>query len=111
MILFFNQYFDILGRKLEDKLGAVNVETRAFTLNLNTDDLHKNREIPGAFPCYLGVLDTTLPMKGTAHRRVRGTTADEDATINAFFDIHLKYVCDCLRIFANQVRTNLENQP
>lgn len=86
---FFN--LAILGRKLEDKLGAVNVETRPFTLNLNTDDLHKNREIPSAFPCHLGVLDTTLPMKGTAHRRVRGTTLEEDATINVFFDTQLNF--------------------
>ena len=81
-----------LGRKLEDKLGAVNVETRSFALNLNTDDLHKNRELPGAFTCHLGVLDTTLPVKGTAHRRVRGTTMDEDATVNVFFDTQLTFL-------------------
>ncbi len=68
------------------------METRSFALNLNTDDLHKNRELPGAFTCHLGVLDTTLPVKGTAHRRVRGTTMDEDATVNVFFDTQLTFL-------------------
>ncbi|CAK9104214.1 Uncharacterized protein SCF082_LOCUS48644 [Durusdinium trenchii] len=43
-----------------------------FTLNLSLDDLHKNRELPSAYMCYLGVPDSTLPLKGTAHRSVRG---------------------------------------
>ena len=68
------------------------METRSFVLNLNTDDLHKNRELPGAFNCHLGALDTTLPVKGTAHRRVRGTTMDEDATVNVFFDTQLTFL-------------------
>ncbi|CAK9079028.1 unnamed protein product [Durusdinium trenchii] len=59
-------------RKLEDKLLAVKVELRPWTLNLNQDDLHKNRELPSAFVCFLGVPDSSLPTKGTAHRSVRG---------------------------------------
>lgn len=57
------------------------IELRPFVLNINTNDLHKNREMPGAFWCYLGVIDATLPLKGTAHRKVRGTP-ESDATVN-----------------------------
>lgn len=68
------------ARKLEDKLSAVRVELRHFTLNLNVDDLHKNRESPSAFVCFLGVLDSTLPLKGTAYRKVRGAPEAEMST-------------------------------
>lgn len=62
----------VLWRRLEDKLIANKIELRPFTLNLSLDDLHKNRELPSAYICYLGVPDSTLPLKGTAHRSVRG---------------------------------------
>ena len=56
------------------------IELRGFTLNMNMDDLHKNREMPAGFPAYLGVVDGTLPLAGTAHRRVRGDK-DLDAAV------------------------------
>lgn len=68
------------ARKIEDKLLACKVELRPFTLNLNLDDLHRNRGLPAAFICYLGVPDCSLPLKGTAHRAVRGTPEAEKAT-------------------------------
>lgn len=67
----------ITGRRLEDKLMASRIGLRAFTLNLNTDELHKNRESPSAYVCYLGVSDVSLPGKGTAHRKVRGAPEAE----------------------------------
>ena len=70
-----------LDRKLEDKLKAMKIELRPFVLNVNTHELHKNREMPGAFWCFLGVIDATLPLKGTAHRKVRGTP-ESDAAVN-----------------------------
>ena len=81
MNLSSNPFASCLGRKLEDKLQAVRVALRPFTLNLNVDDLHKNRECPSAFLCYIGVIDATHPMKGTAHRKVRGTP-DMDSSVN-----------------------------
>ena len=66
-------------RKLEDKLQAVRIALRPFTLNLNVDELHKNRESPSAFMCYLGVIDSSLPVKGTAHRKVRGAPESESS--------------------------------
>lgn len=65
---------------MEDKLQAVRVALRPFTLNLNTEELHKNRETPSAFHCYLGVMDVSLPGKGVAHRKVRGTPEAESGT-------------------------------
>ena len=65
---------------MEDKLQAVRVALRPFTLNLNTEELHKNRETPSAFHCYLGVMDVSLPGKGVAHRKVRGTPETESGT-------------------------------
>ena len=73
--VFLNHY----RRKLEDKLQAVRIALRPFTLNLNVEDLHKNRESPSAFMCYLGVIDSSLPVKGTAHRKVRGTPEIESS--------------------------------
>ena len=45
------------------------------------DDLHKNREVPAAFVCYIGVADSCLPTKGTAHRTVRGAP-EAEADVN-----------------------------
>lgn len=64
-------------RRLEDKL-AINcrVEIRQFVTNLDLSDVHKSRELPSAYVCWLGVPDSTLPHKGTAHRALRGKDAD-----------------------------------
>ncbi|CAK9100995.1 unnamed protein product [Durusdinium trenchii] len=70
-------------RKLEDKLANHKIELRPWTLNLNLEDLRKNREMPGAFLSFLGVADSTLPLRGTAHRVVRGAPESE-AMVNAF---------------------------
>ena len=60
-------------RKLEDKFTAnCKVELRQFVVNLDVEEVHKNRELPSAYICWLGVPDTTLPKKGTAHRALRG---------------------------------------
>ena len=64
-------------RKLEDKLMNHRVDLRPFTLNMSLEDLHQNRQLPGAFLCFLGIVDTTLPLRGTAHRAVRGTPEAE----------------------------------
>lgn len=72
-------------RKLEDKLLAVKVELRAWTLNLNLENLHQNRELPAGFVCFLGILDSCLPTKGTAHRNVRGNPDIDKKDINVFF--------------------------
>ena len=77
-------------RKLEDKLRAVHIELPDFVLNLNTDELRKNRDMPSAFLCHLGVLDVSLPLKGTAHRRVRGSPESEMAVKHRFFDLFFK---------------------
>ena len=81
-LLFFRVGFPfpIHGRKLEDKLLNHKIELRPWTLNLNLCDLHKNRVLPGAFMCYLGVADSTLPMRGVAHRSVRGAPEAEAQT-------------------------------
>ena len=74
------------ARKLENKLVAVKVELRPWALNLNLEDLHKNRELPGAFMCFLGVADSSLPTKGTAHRTVRGSPEIDQKNVNQFLD-------------------------
>ncbi|CAK9010862.1 Uncharacterized protein SCF082_LOCUS10854 [Durusdinium trenchii] len=71
-------------RKLEDKLNAHKIELRSFTLNLNIDQLHKNRELPMGFVCYIGVLDSSLPLRGTAHRVVRGGVPEPESSVNVF---------------------------
>ena len=73
-------------RRLEDKL-AINcrVELRPFATNLDMGDVHKSREFPSAYWCWLGVADSTLPHKGTAHRALRGKDTDPPPTsVNAF---------------------------
>ena len=57
---------------------ANRIELRPWTLNMDVQELHKNREVPSAFMAYLGVVDTTLPAKGTAHRTVRGEKVEQD---------------------------------
>ena len=59
---------------------ANRIELRQWTLNMDVHELHKNREVPSAFPAFLGVVDTTLPTKGTAHRSIRGEKVEQDAT-------------------------------
>ena len=76
-------------RRLEDKFTNHKVELRQWTLNLNCEELHKNRELPGAFPCFLGVADSTLPVRGTAHRSVRGAP-EAEAQVNALLVIGSK---------------------
>lgn len=76
--------FRVFPRRLEDKLGNHKVELRSFTLNLNVDDLHKNRDLPSAYPAYIGVMDSTLPLRGTAHRVVRGGAPEPENTVNVF---------------------------
>ena len=80
-----------MSRKLEDKLNNHKVELRSFTLNLNVDDLHKNRELPSAYVCYLGVLDSTLPLRGTAQRVVRGGAPEPESTTNALLGLFYLY--------------------
>ena len=70
-------------RRLEDKFTNHKIELRPWTLNINLDELHKNRELPGAFGCFLGVADSTLPLRGTAHRSVRGAPEAENQ-VNVF---------------------------
>lgn len=79
--------FDIASRKLEDKLQCHKIELRPFTLNVNLQEIHKNREMPGAYLCFLGVCDSTLPLRGTAHRSVKGAPEAEHA-INALLGIN-----------------------
>ena len=73
-----NHIFNV--RKLEDKLQNHKIELRPFTINISLEDLHKNREMPGAYLSFLGVADSTLPLRGTAHRSVRGTPESEHQT-------------------------------
>ncbi|CAK9014066.1 Uncharacterized protein SCF082_LOCUS12189 [Durusdinium trenchii] len=70
-------------KRLEDKFTNHKIELRPWTLNINLDELHKNRELPGAFGCFLGVADSTLPLRGTAHRSVRGAPEAENQ-VNVF---------------------------
>ena len=76
-------------RRLEDKFTNHKIELRPWTLNLNCEELHKNRELPGAFPCFLGVADSTLPLRGTAHRSVRGAP-EAEAQLNALLPFESK---------------------
>ena len=73
-----NHIFNV--RKLEDKFQNHKIDLRPFTINISFEDLHKNREMPGAYLSYLGVADSTLPIRGTAHRSVRGTPESEHQT-------------------------------
>lgn len=74
-------------RKLEDKLESRKIELRLAVINMNTDDLHRNRECPSAYPIWLGVVDSTLPSKGTAHRALRGKDAEPNPErINVFLE-------------------------
>ncbi|CAE6950443.1 unnamed protein product [Symbiodinium sp. CCMP2592] len=72
-------------RKLEDKFLDNNIELKPFFLNMDISNVHGNRDIPSSFVCYLGLLDSTLPTKGTLHRawRSASTGADKE-NINVF---------------------------
>ena len=64
-------------RKIEDKMVSHNIELRTFCLNLNTSQVHQNRELPSAYVCWIGVADMTLLSKGTAHRALKGKDAEK----------------------------------
>ena len=64
-------------RNIEDKLVAsCKVELRTIVINLDMGEVHKNRDFPSAYVAWLGVPDSTLPNKGTAHRALRGKDVD-----------------------------------
>ena len=68
-------------RKVEDKFAEHGVELKSFCINLDASNLHGNRDTPAVFNCSLGVLDHTIPTKGTLHRASRATaTVDKDGT-------------------------------
>ncbi|CAK9109302.1 unnamed protein product [Durusdinium trenchii] len=96
-------------RRLEDKLIANKIELRPFTLNLSLDDLHKNRELPSAYICYLGVPDSTLPLKGTAHRSVRGAPEIEQSLPTPFPGAlsEKEFVVPGESLLSNDTRRNL----
>ena len=75
------------GRKLEDKLLAHKIELKPFIINVDQKDIHRNRDLPAAFIAFMGVVDSTLPLKGTAHRVVRGAPEGEVAT-NVFLTFY-----------------------
>ena len=81
-------------RKVEDKFAEHGVELKSFCLNLDTSKIHGNRDTPAVFNCWLGILDHTLPTKGTLHRASRSTTAVDKEATNMFFGIHM----DCLKL-------------
>lgn len=89
-------------RKLEDKLLNHKVELRPFCLNLNTTHIHQNRDLPSAYVSFLGVADSTLPNKGTAHRAVRGRADAADvapAQVNTCLCLeHLNFCFNCVVI-------------
>lgn len=55
---------------------ASKVELRTFVVNLDVGEVHRNRQLPSAYVCWLGVADSTLPNKGTGHRALRGKDAE-----------------------------------
>lgn len=83
-------------RKIEDKLvNNCRVELRNFVVNLNMQDIHKNRELPAAFLCWIGVPDSTLPNKGTAHRALRSGGEAPPGQVNVLLGVERT----CLFIF------------
>ena len=67
----------------------VGSKSGTFVVNLDMGEVHKNREFPGAYLCWLCVADSTLPNKGTAHRALRGKDVDPPpAQINQQLDCH-----------------------
>ena len=70
-------------RRLEDKFQENCIELKPFFLNMDTTNVHGNRDIPASFICYLGIIDSTLPTKGTLHRASRNAAvAAEKSNIN-----------------------------
>ncbi|CAJ1440263.1 unnamed protein product [Effrenium voratum] len=97
-------------RRIEDKMAAKKVELRQFTLNLDLSELHRNRELPAAYLCFLGVQDHALPMKGTAHRAVKGvpTSGQDGVKANSLPGIDLlPNFKACLRGMSNALTSNL----
>ncbi|CAJ1431217.1 unnamed protein product [Effrenium voratum] len=97
-------------RRIEDKMAANKVELRQFTLNLDLSELHRNRELPAAYLCFLGVQDHALPMKGTAHRAVKGvpTSGQDGVKANSLPGIDLlPNFKACLRGMSNALTSNL----
>lgn len=75
-------------RKIEDKLvNNCRIELRNFVVNLDMQDIHKNRELPAAYLCWIGVPDSTLPNKGTAHRALRSGGDPPPAQVNTLLGV------------------------
>ncbi|CAJ1348206.1 unnamed protein product [Effrenium voratum] len=71
-------------RRIEDKLISKNIEMRPFVLATDNSECHANRDSPAAYIMYLCICDSTLPMKGTAHRVSRSAEQVDKNNVNVF---------------------------
>ena len=77
-------------RAIEDKCGNLGIALRDIRLGVDPGNLHGNSERPIYFQGWLCVADTTLPSKGTGHRRNRNDDSPQDAVhLNTFIQSNL----------------------
>lgn len=83
----------------------------SFTVKLNTEDLHKNRETPSAFICQLGVVDSRLPLNLTAQKgawNTRPRSCGEQVFTCAYIRASHSILLILLRSFMNGVLVGLD---
>eukprot|EP00435_Cladocopium_sp_Y103_P038406 s2591_g10.t1 len=70
---------------IEEKMSALHVELRNVYLGIDVGGLHGNSDRPGFYSAWIAVSDGFLPLKGTAHRAVRGDNeAIKPTAVNEF---------------------------
>ena len=72
-----------------DKCGNLGIALRDIRLGVDPGNLHGNSERPIYFHGWLCVADTTLPSKGTGHRRNRNDDPQDAVHLNTFIQSNL----------------------
>ena len=76
-------------RTIEDKCGNLGIALRDIRFGVDPGNLHGNSERPIYFHGWLCVADTTLPSKGTGHRRNRNDHPQDAVHLNTFIQSNL----------------------
>ena len=65
-------------------MASLHMELRNVHLGFDLGGLHRNSDRPGFYPAWISVADGFLPLKGTAHRAIRGDHEIKPAAVNEF---------------------------
>lgn len=76
-------FVDIGNRRLEDKAEELGISLRMVHIHMAQSKLHGNADVPCNFVAWVGVMESSLPSKGLAHRGRSGDSGETTANIKS----------------------------